>query len=82
MSPFTEEKYASVIALQARARDLMALGYIVLVATSAECGHWVGYSAFRPKASQDADHPEDRRELLLSNEPPPGTDPKAIYRTE
>jgi hypothetical protein len=79
MSPATREEYASVDTLQARARELMALGYIVLVAESAECGHWVGYSAFRPKALQDADHPEDRRELCLLVSPPPGSNPKVIY---
>lgn len=41
------ERHATPELVLARARELRRAGYIVL-ASEAPCGHWNGFSAFRP----------------------------------
>lgn len=71
----TVEHFDTISALQDRARELLADGFVVLQAVG-QCGHWIGYSAFRPKQAEGTG-----RFLLLFTDRASSTeaDPLAIY---
>lgn len=55
-------------------------GFVVLTALG-RCGHWIGYSAFRPEGDPRKNEPPSAGYLLLFTKmvDTSGVNPKAIY---
>jgi len=70
-------EFNTISKLQDHARAMIREGYVVLVAEAPECGHWIGYSAFKM-----VDGVEDSHLLTFSDQADlPNADPAAIYQT-